>query len=207
MLLLLFVSTRIFTHLRQGVTNNSAFTLICKCFTPGKSGWSQPARPKCKSSLSEKLNPTLGDLDECIAQIEATNLARHYKWMHLSQMVTTTWRCSSPTRWCLLVIVGSIKQHVVYWCPPKKNMGHSSADQQLGDSRRNPVRGISPLGSVMKFSILTLVVVAKELLELHPSVTCKVINWSLAGLTCPPFPRCNGILWDGWMMWRHFWTW
>ena len=46
----------------------------------------------------------------------------------------------------------------------------------------------------MKFPILTLMVVAKELLELHPAVTYKVINWSLAGLTCPPFPKCSGIL-------------
>jgi hypothetical protein len=30
------------------------------------------------SNWAQQLNPSLGDLDECIANIEATNLARHY---------------------------------------------------------------------------------------------------------------------------------
>ncbi len=47
-------------------------------------------------------------------------------------------------------------------------------------------------------------VVAKEFLELLPTVPYKVTNWSRAGLACP-FPGCDGIWGGGWMMRHHFW--
>jgi hypothetical protein len=33
---------------------------------------------------AQKLNPPFGYLDECIADIEMTNLAHHYTWTHVS---------------------------------------------------------------------------------------------------------------------------
>jgi hypothetical protein len=35
------------------------------------------------STWAQQLNPSLGDLDECIADIQATNLAQHYTWTHV----------------------------------------------------------------------------------------------------------------------------
>jgi hypothetical protein len=63
-----------------------------------------------------------------------------------------------------------------------------------------------PLGKILArggSDIYHKTVVAKELLELRPTVTYEVTNWSPAGLECQ-FPGRDGILRDGWMMWQHF---
>jgi hypothetical protein len=38
------------------------------------------------STWAQQLNPSLGDLDEHIADIEATNLSQHYTWTHMPRL-------------------------------------------------------------------------------------------------------------------------
>ncbi len=38
------------------------------------------------STWAQQLNPSLGDLDECISDIEATNLAQHYTQTHVPHL-------------------------------------------------------------------------------------------------------------------------
>ncbi len=48
-------------------------------------------------------------------------------------------------------------------------------------------------------------VVAKALLEFRPPVTYMVSAALHARALLCPYPGCEGHLWDGWMMQRHFW--
>jgi hypothetical protein len=41
------------------------------------------------SNWAQQLNPTVGDLNKRIANIEATNLVRHYTWTHVPHMGNT----------------------------------------------------------------------------------------------------------------------
>ena len=89
--------------------------------------------------------------------------------------------------------------------------GHNPIVGKLQVSASSQVWSINgttlpPLGEIVVCGgsdIYHKTLVAKELLELRPTVTYEVANWSPAGLECQ-FPGCDGILQDGWMMWQHF---
>ena len=51
-----------------------------------KSGLRNSTAMKLAVSWAQQLNPVLGDLDEHIANIEASNLARHYSRTHVERL-------------------------------------------------------------------------------------------------------------------------
>jgi hypothetical protein len=51
-----------------------------------RSGIPNSAATKLAAGWAQQLTPTLGDLDECIADIEARNLARHYARTHVERL-------------------------------------------------------------------------------------------------------------------------
>ncbi len=51
-----------------------------------RSGIPNSVAMEMASTWAQQLNPSLGDLDECIADIEATNLARHYTRKHVPHL-------------------------------------------------------------------------------------------------------------------------
>ena len=51
-----------------------------------RSGIPNSAATKLADGWAQQLSPALGDLDERIAEIEATNLARHYTRTHVEHL-------------------------------------------------------------------------------------------------------------------------
>jgi hypothetical protein len=66
------------------------------------------------------------------------------------------------------------------------------------------MKAFSSLGRYLVdiYDVYQQMVVAEELLELHPTETYGITNWSPTGLACL-LPGCDGILRNEWMMRQH----